>query len=344
MIDGHCVGVVKVSSHMPHAFGNAHLVIAQLMVGPILYGLRSAAFVDERRAHAALARRFEATFDQAAVGIAHVGLDGRFLLVNDRFCQIAGHERDALMMRGFQGITHPEDLDADLANLHALLGGEISSYAMEKRYIRADGAQVWINLTVSLVRDDLGRPEFFVSVIEDISPRKAAEADALHDTLTGLPNRRAMHRKMAAAVERHAVMGQPLCLAFIDLDGFKGVNDRFGHAEGDRCLIGVADALRAGLRQGDMIGRLSGDEFIAMLPDTSAEEAQGVLEALRQRIERSGRNYPAGFSASIGAVVAPPGARASVDDLLSAADAQMYRAKGGGREKLFISVYSPPIH
>ncbi len=120
-------------------------------------------------------QRFRVTFEQAAVGVAHVGLDGSWLRVNQRLCDIVGYGREELLEMTFQDITYPDDLEADLGRLHQLLAGEISRYAMEKRYFRKNGSVVWINLTVSLVRDEAGEPDYLVSVIEDISDRKEAE-------------------------------------------------------------------------------------------------------------------------------------------------------------------------
>ncbi|MHB8763202.1 MAG: PAS domain S-box protein [Deferrisomatales bacterium] len=122
--------------------------------------------------------QFRATFEQAAVGIAHVGLDGRWLRVNRRLCDIVGYSRDELLARTFQDITHPGDLAADLAVVRQVLAGEISTYSMEKRYLRKNATVVWINLTVSLVRDASGEPKYFISVVEDIHRRKRAEEEA----------------------------------------------------------------------------------------------------------------------------------------------------------------------
>jgi PAS domain S-box-containing protein len=120
-------------------------------------------------------RRFRATFEQAAVGMAHVGLDGRWLCVNQKFCDIVGYSRDELMGLTFQDITHPADLQLDLDYLHRLLADEITTYSMEKRYVCKDGSSVWINLTVSLARKPHGEPDYLISVVEDITPRKKAE-------------------------------------------------------------------------------------------------------------------------------------------------------------------------
>jgi len=119
--------------------------------------------------------RFRATFEQAAVGIAHVGTDGHFLRVNRRLCEKLGYTREELLALSFQEITHPADLAADLENVRRMLAGEIQAYSMEKRYIRKDGTPAWIGLTVSLTRDAEGLPKYFISVIEDIEPRRRAE-------------------------------------------------------------------------------------------------------------------------------------------------------------------------
>jgi len=119
--------------------------------------------------------RFRATFEQAAVGVAHVSPAGQWLRVNRRLCDMVGYSRDELLKLRFQDITHPDDLPLDLDHVRQMLGGEIAAYSMEKRYIRKNGSPVWINLTVSLVRDDTGAPGYFISVIEDIQARKEAE-------------------------------------------------------------------------------------------------------------------------------------------------------------------------
>ncbi len=125
--------------------------------------------------------RFRATFEQAAVGIAHVAPDGTFLRINQKFCDIVGYSRDEMLARTFQEITHPEDLNSDLASIQLLLDGETNSYSLEKRYLRKDSGIVWVNLTVALVRNEDGMPGWFVSVIEDISDRKRAE-EALNES------------------------------------------------------------------------------------------------------------------------------------------------------------------
>ena len=120
--------------------------------------------------------RFRATFEQAAVGIAHVGIDGRWLRVNQTLCTIVGYPRNELLQMSYQDITHPDDLAPDLAHVQKLLAGHEESYQMQKRYLPKSGGFVWAELTVSLVRAADGVPDYFISVVEDISERKAAEA------------------------------------------------------------------------------------------------------------------------------------------------------------------------
>lgn len=125
---------------------------------------------------ASVSDRWRALVEHAAVGLARVDLDGRFIEVTPRFAAIAGHPPTSLHGRRFQEITHPDDLDADLRQVADLLDGRIERYAIDKRYLRADGTPVWVNLTVGLVRGPGGRPVEFVSAIVDVDARKRTEA------------------------------------------------------------------------------------------------------------------------------------------------------------------------
>ncbi len=120
-----------------------------------------------------------ATFDNAAVGIAHVGLDGRWLRCNDAVCALTGYSRAELLGKTFADITYPEDLEPDWAAVRRLLTGEIETFSMEKRYIRKDGSLIWVHLTVSLLRDAQGCPQQFISIVQDIQSRKEAQSQLL---------------------------------------------------------------------------------------------------------------------------------------------------------------------
>ena len=119
--------------------------------------------------------RFRATFEQAAVGIAHLAPDGQWLRVNQRLCQMLGYSREELVRLTFQEVTHPDDLGEDLIMTRQLLDGELSRLVMEKRYLRRDGSTLWANLSATLVRHTNGEPHYFISVVEDIGLRKQQE-------------------------------------------------------------------------------------------------------------------------------------------------------------------------
>lgn len=122
-------------------------------------------------------QRFRATFEQAAVGVATVDADGRWLLVNDRLCQILGYSREELLRLTVRDVTYPEDLDQSIALMGDMLDGETQRYALEKRYVRGDGSLIWGSVTAGVVRDAVGAFKYGIAVIEDISARKRAEAD-----------------------------------------------------------------------------------------------------------------------------------------------------------------------
>jgi len=155
--------------------------------------------IDAMRRHG---RLFQATFEQAAVGLAHVAPNGRWLRVNEKLCQIVGYNRGELMQKTFQDITHPDDLDADLDYVRQVLAGEISNYTMDKRYFHKRGEVVWIRLTVSLALKDDGQPDYFIAVIEDISLAKQADAEL-----------RRLHVQADALMEQQVVAQTIMALA-----------------------------------------------------------------------------------------------------------------------------------
>src|SRR5216684_7617334 len=118
---------------------------------------------------------FQSAFEFAAIGMALVSPEGKWLRVNRSVCEITGYSEAELLARTFQDITHPDDLDLDLANVRKMLAGEIKTYQMEKRYFHKDGSIVWVLLSVSLVHNKSGAPLFFISQIQDITRRKQSD-------------------------------------------------------------------------------------------------------------------------------------------------------------------------
>ena len=156
----------------PKSLHEDDLELLQLLAQRIESVLERLEFADALRQSEAL---FRATFEHANVGIAHVGIDGNWLKVNPRLCEIMGYTADELRSMTFQELTHPNDLESTLDWYRQALDGEIDSYSMQKRYVRKDGYTVWAQLTVKLLRDDKGTPPYFISVIEDITEQKSAE-------------------------------------------------------------------------------------------------------------------------------------------------------------------------
>jgi len=284
--------------------------------------------------------RFRNALENAPIGMAIVSLDGRFTEVNQALCRILGYSRIELVELSFAAITHPDDLKADLANVDRLLGGEIHSYQMEKRYIRKDGETVWAQLTGSILRDADRKPLYFLAQVEDITERKRQQEQirqlAFYDTLTGLPNRRLFLDHFEQALTQAQRYHRSLAVMFLDLDQFKQVNDTLGHDVGDELLEQVADRLTSSVRHGDTVSRQGGDEFVVMLaeiahPEDAAQVAQKILNALRLPFTIKGHKVKIGVS--IGIAIYPVDGTDDIQELMKKADIAMYAAKEGGRNQ-----------
>ena len=306
--------------------------------------------------------RFTATFEQAAVGIAHVGLDGSWLKVNRRCLEIVGYPWEELRKLTFGDVTHPDDLEADWALVRELLDGQRTTYSMEKRYFTKDDRLVWVNLTVSLIKKTDGGPDYFVSVIEDITARKRIEIErdqliaeleervrqrtvelerlSLTDPLTGIANRRAFDQCLQAEWDRAVRTRQPLSVILADIDFFKDLNDKAGHAAADETLKSVAACIsHAAHRSTDMAARYGGDEFVLILPDTDSEGALGIANRLQEtvnglKIKNPGSPKSGLLTLSQGVATAFPNAKGSSTGLLLEADRAMYDAKHMGRARI----------
>jgi len=308
--------------------------------------------VTATRAAAAALRRSEEQFRHAMalapIGMALVDLDGSFREVNHALARLLGYEEDELVGVTFQQITHPEDLEADLENVARLLDGTLDHYTMEKRYLTKSGEIVWVLLAVSLARDDQDLPAYFITQMSDVTDSRAANQRlahrALHDPLTGLPNRDLLMDHLSHTLARSARAGTSTAVMFCDLDNFKSVNDTHGHEAGDELLVAVAGRLRGVMRPGDTVARLGGDEFVVVaegLPDAGTVRvlAERVRRAFDEPLRVAGHLVRTGVS--IGVAVA------SVEDdarsVLREADAAMYRAKALGRGRLELSLEADDI-
>ncbi|WP_369197908.1 putative bifunctional diguanylate cyclase/phosphodiesterase [Streptomyces djakartensis] len=279
--------------------------------------------------------RFRAVFEGAAIGIGIADLDGNILQVNGALLRMFGVSEHALRTRNVMAWTHPDDAPQTWRLYDELVRGEREHYHLEKAFYRPDGTVLWTNLTVSLLRDADGSPQYQLALMEDTTERRLLNLrlryEATHDALTGLPNRTFFFERLEKALGAGA--GQRFGLCYLDLDGFKTVNDSLGHAAGDRLLVEVADRLQSCVTApGEMVARLGGDEFVALTtgPDTQREvdELAGrIMNALLAPISVDGRELT--VRGSIGVVEGPAGER-SPAEVLRSADITMYRAKSAG--------------
>jgi len=247
--------------------------------------------------------RFRTAFDDAAIGMAIVSPDGRWLRVNQALSEITGYSTARLVRMGFADITHPEDLETDLKALDELARGERRRFLAEKRYRHADGHTVWIALSVSTVRGEHGELLYLISQMQDITERKAAEArlahQALHDPLTGLPNRTLF---------------------------------------GDRMLADVAGRMSAVVRPSDTIARIGGDEFAILCEGIDERGATAVADRLASALDTPIRvgEGDLRMTASVGIALTDDAERGP-EALLGAADAAMYMAKRAGGARYVIA-------
>ncbi|MBI5006131.1 MAG: bacteriohemerythrin [Nitrosomonadales bacterium] len=285
-------------------------------------------------------KRFRTVFEHTSLPMVRNSLNGEFIEVNEAWCHMFGYSCEEVLARhlSWQQVTHPEDLDPGSRLVKSLLAGEIADFKVEKRYIRKDGRVLWGLLQVTLVRDEKGAPEYFISAIQDITERKQSEQQisfmAYHDKLTGLPNRALLFDRLSQAMSQAKRDGKYVALMFVDLDGFKAINDEHGHEAGDAVLKMSAQRFLACVRAVDTVARFGGDEFAIILGNLDApEQAQGVAEKIVQAFGQS-MGLADGSECTVGASVGIsiyPNHGSAMDNLMTAADRAMYESKRSGK-------------
>lgn len=310
----------------------------------------SVAYVRDRTERVIMQERLQEAHDElnsiftnSQVGIMHLK-GGRVLAKgNRRLADILGYtspnEMLGLDMRALH-LTEERFHEFGERYFYPLAHG--SRIHVEYRLARKDGSPVWCMLSGKAVDSaspaDLDRGVIWI--VDDISRQKELEEElrrrASTDPLTGLNNRRRFMERAEAEMGRHHRHGHPLSLLMVDLDNFKHINDWFGHESGDRVLVAFAELCAREFREADVIGRLGGEEFAALLPDTDMQRAQSVAERLRRAVQVQEMTYgeaPVKFTVSIG--VAEVGRSGeSLDSLMRRADLALYRAKGKGKNRV----------
>ena len=286
--------------------------------------------------------RFRTAFEHAPIGLAIASLQGptagSWTQTNPALARILGYEPGALDGMRIDDITHPDDRHHTAGFLDDLRGQR--PIAVEKRFACKDGSFVWAYVTSTPVPSlHGGAAAYAVTQVMDISERRSFEQQlrymADHDPLTGLSNRRRFEAELERVVEVARAHDEYAALLVLDLDGFKSVNDRFGHSVGDDLVTHIGGLLRRSVRKLDFIARLGGDEFAIILRDCrlkqATEVAEKVLNAIRTRGVVVTPQGTARVTTSIGIAQFHPGCGCSADELAVSADSAMYEAKAEGR-------------
>jgi diguanylate cyclase (GGDEF)-like protein/PAS domain S-box-containing protein len=284
--------------------------------------------------------QFRLTFEMAPIGMAITSLDGKFQRVNQALCDALGYSKSELLELTFSDISYPEDWELHQSWEQKLARGQESVFQIEKRHIAQNGRVVDTLLKVVMVCDTDGKPIHFNNQIVDITDRKKMERqlqhDALHDALTGLPNRALFLDRLEQQLKKAKRQENYLfAVLFLDLDRFKVVNDSAGHSIGDKLLIQIARRLEKCISPTDTVARFGGDEFTILIENIQTiEQATVVAESIYQTLTFSFNleGYELFTTASIGIALSSQGYE-NPEDILRDADLTMYSAKDRGKAR-----------
>ncbi|WP_104524180.1 GGDEF domain-containing protein [Blastococcus atacamensis] len=279
-------------------------------------------------------------FANAPMGIALTTPAGLLVDANPALSSMVGLTAEELRGRSVLDLVHPDAVGA-AREAHVTLAAERDRPMRHQTQLtRPDGSHVPVQITASWVPEtEDGQAAHLVLIIEDITERKALEAQlvhrSLHDPLTGLPNRLLFHDRLRHALDRGHRENTPTCVLVIDLDGFKAINDELGHPMGDLVLVSFADRLRSVLRASDTAARLGGDEFSIVCENTQKADAEALADRLRttvtEPLELEGARVPVGISIGIGTARGGEAPDEVYERLVRAADDDMYADKARRR-------------
>jgi diguanylate cyclase (GGDEF)-like protein/PAS domain S-box-containing protein len=284
-------------------------------------------------------RTSEQRFALAALGsndgLWDWNLETNTVHLSPRWKEIIGYADRAIpnTLEAWYGLVVPEDLSALKQALEAHFAGGTASFEHEYRMQHKDGSVRWVLTRGAAIRNQAGAPLRIAGSQTDITPRKSTELnlrhDAMHDALTGLPNRATFRLKVAEAMHRRDEHEENFAILFLDLDGFKAVNDTLGHLVGDQILIGIARRMEGVVRPGDVVARLGGDEFIVLLNHVTGKSgvdavAERILGAFEQPFAIQGQQITIG--GSIGIALGRKQFK-TPEEIIRKADSAMYHVK-----------------
>ena len=293
--------------------------------------------------------KFRNAFDYAAIGMALISAHGRVLKVNKAFCDVAGYSNEELSEMDFRQMIDEKDLDTFNLNLSKLLDGHEQACQMEMSIYDKHKEMRRLISSFSLAQDELSNSTHFILQLQDITDKKRAEEklvhDALHDALTGLPNRVLFLDRLQVAFRRSKrKFDHHFAVLYMDFDRFKLVNDSYGHQVGDELLLKISERLKSILRNSDTVARLGGDEFTMLVEDIDGlDEAKEVAERIRGEMAKPFDLNGHDFFASVSIGIAGWSRQyQQPETLMRDADTALYQAKRSGRNRF--EVFDEQMH
>jgi diguanylate cyclase (GGDEF)-like protein/PAS domain S-box-containing protein len=306
------------------------LGLALVIIGLMFLGIRSLQSTIKNRTQA-LQRQLEVT-DKYVIS-TEIDRDDQYISVSTAFCEALGYSQQELLSQNPEHMVPEKLRPARREIVNQVLSG--TSWQGEMQLLSKSGDVVWIQLYIDPLRNSAETIDGYTATAADITERKLVEKMSETDALTGVANRKKLDAVMSKEWARYIRYQHELSLIIFDLDNFKKINDEFGHLEGDKVLVAVADLVSESIRATDTFGRWGGEEFMVILPETSLHEAQLVAEKLREAVSQLNVLGSKSITASFGVAGVLEGIT-ELETLIRLSDEGLYVAKENGRNRVEI--------